>query len=68
MSIDINVKCCPRCNEQFECKVVSILSCQCQIVYLTVKQCEYVSDQYDDCLCATCLQVLRSEYNCLQQA
>ncbi|HHI93882.1 MAG TPA: hypothetical protein ENK04_10300 [Gammaproteobacteria bacterium] len=59
-------KCCPRCGMEFECKSGSILLCQCQTVYLSAKQIDYVSAQFDDCLCAACLQVLRSEYNCQQ--
>lgn len=57
---------CPRCSIEFECKSGSILLCQCQTIYLTSEQVEYVSAQYDDCLCVSCLGVLRSEYNCRQ--
>ncbi|MCF6257572.1 MAG: cysteine-rich CWC family protein [Gammaproteobacteria bacterium] len=57
---------CPRCNTEFECKAGSILLCQCQTVYLSPEQTEYVSTQFDGCLCVTCLQALRSEYNCRQ--
>ena len=54
---------CPRCDAEFECKSGSILLCQCQTIYLTVEQLEYVNAQYDDCLCVSCLATLRSEYN-----
>ncbi|NOX92470.1 MAG: cysteine-rich CWC family protein [Gammaproteobacteria bacterium] len=57
---------CPRCNAEFECKSGSILLCQCQTVYLSPEQTDYVSAQFEGCLCASCLQVLRSEYNCRQ--
>jgi len=57
---------CPRCKVEFECKSGSILLCQCQTLYLSPEQTEYVSAQYSDCLCVACLQVLRSEYNCRQ--
>jgi Cysteine-rich CWC len=54
---------CPRCKAEFECKSASILLCQCQTIYLSPEQMEYVSAQFDDCLCASCLQVLRGEYS-----
>lgn len=57
---------CPRCDAEFECKSGSILLCQCQTIYLSSDQAEYVSAQYDDCLCVKCLQALRSEFNCRQ--
>ena len=57
---------CPRCNTEFECKSGSILLCQCQTIYLSSEQMDFISGQYDDCLCVDCLQALRSEYNCQQ--
>ena len=57
---------CARCNIEFECKSGSILLCQCQTIVLSSKQMDYINAQYDDCLCITCLQALRSEFNWLQ--
>lgn len=57
---------CPRCEVEFECKSGSILLCQCQTIFLSQEQMEYIGAQYDDCLCVSCLGVLRSEYNCRQ--
>ena len=57
---------CARCNNEFECKSGSILLCQCQTIVLSSKHMDYISDLYDDCLCITCLQVLRSEFNLSQ--
>ena len=54
---------CPRCSTSFECKTGSILLCQCSQVEMTAEQLEYSSTQYDDCLCRSCLEDLRSEYN-----
>ncbi len=54
---------CSRCNIEFECKSGSILLCQCQTIMLSSKQTDYISTQYDDCLCISCLQLLRSESN-----
>lgn len=58
--------CCPRCDTEFECKAGSVLLCQCQAVCLSPEQADYISAQFDGCLCAACLQVLRNEYNCRQ--
>lgn len=57
---------CPRCNAEFECKSGSILLCQCQTIFLSEAQLDYNRAQFNDCLCITCLQELRTEFNCLQ--
>jgi len=57
------IKQCPRCHNDFECKTGSIDLCQCQSVSLDESQTSYIADRYDDCLCASCLEALRSEYN-----
>ena len=57
------VKNCPRCGEEFECKTGSISICQCQSVDLDECEADYVASRYDDCLCADCLTALRVEYN-----
>ena len=59
------IKKCPRCNAEFECKTGSILLCQCSKVEMTAEQLEYSNSQYDDCLCLSCLKELRTEYNTL---
>ncbi len=56
-------KTCPRCQHDFECKSGSILLCQCQTVYLEPAHTKYISSLYSDCLCASCLLTLRTEYN-----
>jgi hypothetical protein len=40
--------------------------CQCQTVVLSAEQLEYISQQYEDCLCSRCLLEVRSEYNEMQ--
>ena len=57
---------CQRCGKGFECKSGSILLCQCQTVVLSTEQLDYIAAQYDDCLCAKCLLLLRGEFNTLQ--
>ncbi|MGD8576416.1 MAG: cysteine-rich CWC family protein [Thiohalophilus sp.] len=59
---------CGRCKTLFECKSGSIMLCQCQTVVLSAEQLEYISLQYEDCLCSRCLLEVRAEYNEIQHA
>lgn len=61
--IEHEKKYCPRCNTNFECKVGSIMLCQCTTVTLNEKEREYLREHFDDCLCANCMQELKVEYN-----
>lgn len=56
-------KYCPRCNVIFECKVGSVNLCQCSTVQLTAEERNFLLDKFDDCLCASCMAELRSEYH-----
>lgn len=67
-SVKYETKACPRCAREFECKSGSILLCHCQTILITPEQLEYISNQYDDCLCHSCLLDLRTEYNKLTHA
>ena len=62
------IKQCPRCESEFECKTGAVLLCQCSKIEMTVEQLEYSSTQYDDCLCLSCLNDLRTEYNTLSHS
>ena len=62
------IKQCPRCESEFECKTGAILLCQCSKIEMTVEQLEYSSTQYNDCLCLSCLNDLRTEYNALNHS
>ncbi len=53
---------CDRCGSAFECKANSFTKCQCMTVQLTLNDTQYISEQYEGCLCAQCLTVLRDEY------
>jgi len=55
-------KLCPRCARQFECKVGSILLCQCSTITLTETERDYIREQFNDCLCAKCMNELKSEH------
>jgi len=54
---------CPRCNAGFECKVGSILLCQCTVVPLSIEERSFISDRYDDCLCANCMREMKKAYH-----
>jgi len=56
-------KICQRCGQKFECKVGSILLCQCTTVKLNESERDYMREQYSDCLCAGCMKELRAEYH-----
>lgn len=53
----------PRCKTQFECKVGSILLCQCTTVEISEEERDFIHGQYDDCLCAACMKELKAEYH-----
>jgi hypothetical protein len=53
---------CPRCHEEFECKLGSVSLCQCYSVRLTVEESDFISSRFSDCLCANCLLTLKIEY------
>jgi hypothetical protein len=54
---------CPRCQQSFRCRVGTISSCQCQSVDLSNAQRDYIGTMYQDCLCAECLLMVRTEYD-----
>ena len=56
-------KYCPRCNAYFECKVGSILLCQCTAVSLNENERDYMREKFDDCLCAKCMKEVKAEYH-----
>ena len=58
---------CPRCNESFECKVGDITRCQCYGIKFNDEERNYIGAKYADCLCAPCIQLLRTEYNIAQR-
>ena len=57
------LKNCARCKTEFECKSGSVLLCQCQTIVLSAEQLDYINSLYTDCLCISCLQALRTEFN-----
>jgi len=59
-------KTCPRCSLKFECKLGSILLCQCTSVKLNETERDYIRELYSDCLCAGCMKALGAEYHNLK--
>ena len=60
-------KVCPRCHASFECKVGDITKCQCYTVKLNEAERDFLARTYNDCLCASCMQAVRSAYNQAQK-
>lgn len=54
-------KICLRCQKRFECKLGSINLCQCTTITLNDNERAYIRELFDDCLCASCLEVLKKE-------
>lgn len=57
---------CPRCNGSFECKVGDIANCQCATVKLSDKERDFIAAQYSDCLCAGCMEAMKTAHHQLQ--
>jgi hypothetical protein len=57
------IKNCPRCNREFECKPGNIAQCQCYGVNISVELKAYIEQRYNDCLCSNCLDSLSRELN-----
>ncbi|RFS19732.1 hypothetical protein DVR12_21785 [Chitinophaga silvatica] len=53
---------CPRCQSLFECRVGTILRCQCQEVVLSEEELEYIRQEFSGCLCADCLRELKTAF------
>lgn len=52
------IKHCPRCGRQFECKVNDVAHCQCSEVTLSNEVREFLTKTYYGCLCKYCLSEL----------
>ncbi|MBC7534894.1 MAG: cysteine-rich CWC family protein [Ferruginibacter sp.] len=53
-------KICPGCGNSFECKPGDIVNCQCNGVRLSGESISFLSNAYNDCLCASCLDLLNN--------
>ncbi|WP_240768718.1 cysteine-rich CWC family protein [Olivibacter sp. XZL3] len=53
---------CERCGTSIECRANAYSKCQCSAVQLSVNEVQYISELYDNCLCAACLLELQGVY------
>lgn len=56
-------KTCPRCGQKFTCKVGDILKCQCFGIEMNDEQQNFISNEYNECLCRDCLLQLQQRYS-----
>ena len=61
MTKNIEKKRCPRCQQEFDCNKNVIEDCQCSEVNLKEHQCRYIATIYTDCVCLSCLRILKTE-------
>ena len=54
---------CPRCGIAFECKTGNITQCQCYGIKLNNEEQQWIGKQFTDCLCFSCINNLRAQYN-----
>lgn len=52
---------CERCNSNFECLVNDIAHCDCQKVTITEDVKQFIRQEYNDCLCISCLLEIQKE-------
>lgn len=57
---------CERCHQAIECKSNAFTRCDCASIYLTVNEVQWISEQYEGCLCNACLKNLQQEYQQLK--
>jgi hypothetical protein len=53
---------CERCGGNIECKANAYTKCQCSVVQLNLNEVQYISENYEGCMCAACLLALQLEY------
>lgn len=62
------VVCCDRCGQSIECRANAYAKCQCSTVRLSVVEVEYISECYENCLCAACLKAMQRQYESLRNS
>ncbi len=53
---------CERCGASMECKANAFTKCQCSTVPLNLNEVQYISENYEGCMCAGCLVQLKEEF------
>ena len=56
------VKACLRCHQTIICLANDIANCACSQIKLSELELKYIAKTYDDCLCNSCLMILKEEY------
>lgn len=62
LSNKYEIKRCPRCNKEFQCKSGNITQCQCFAIQLNSEELRLIKEIYDDCLCAECMIKMKQLY------
>ncbi|WP_153639012.1 cysteine-rich CWC family protein [Prolixibacter sp. NT017] len=52
---------CPRCGSTFECQDDEIQKCWCARERLPAALCETLRENYDACLCLSCISELQND-------
>ena len=53
---------CERCGTSIECKANNYTQCQCSSIRLSLNELQFVSENFDGCLCLKCLDDLKTEF------
>lgn len=51
----MSIKVCSKCNQSFECQNETN-GCWCEGLFLSIDTLNELKQQYDNCLCPTCLK------------
>ncbi len=53
---------CQRCKQLFVCNPYNIANCNCGQVELSYEETQFISKQFEACVCNKCLLELKYEY------
>ncbi len=53
---------CPRCQVEFVCNPFNVANCNCSNIELSYEETQYISSQFNDCVCNKCLAELKYEF------
>lgn len=56
-------KICPRCSNSFVCREDRTDLCSCTRIYLLSGVRDYVKENYDECLCPSCLKETSASFH-----
>ncbi len=56
------IKNCPKCNREFECKLGNITECHCNSITLSPEEQLLLGEKFTDCLCHECLVTMQTQY------